>query len=75
MRRTSVRAFFASFVFLAIGIFFISLAGPFYYSTNPIRFSGGGGRPWNHWDYAGIASFVIAASLVVVGLMFLDKDE
>ena len=42
---------------------------------NKIRFSGGGGRDWNLWDYVWISAFVLAASLFVVGTMFANKDD
>lgn len=42
---------------------------------NKIKFSGGGGRDWNLWDYIWISAFVLAASFFVVGLMFANKDD
>lgn len=75
MRRTSVKTFLVSFIFLGLGMFTFNLGEQYYESTNPIRFSHDSGRPFNHWDYLAVSFFVLFISLLVVALMFLSKDE
>lgn len=32
-------------------------------------------RELNHWDYLGISSIALSVALVIVSLMFLDKND
>ena len=75
MRRTSLKAFSLSIGFLSFGLFSMSAAEAYYESTNPIKFGLDFGRPWNHWDYLWLGSFVMFFALLVVSLMFLNKDD
>ncbi|HJS52250.1 MAG TPA: hypothetical protein VJ781_10155 [Pyrinomonadaceae bacterium] len=75
IRRTSIKSFIAALIFLSIYIFAAWSAERYYESTSPIRFGNDFGRPWNPWDYFAVTSVVLSVSLIVVALMFLDKND
>jgi hypothetical protein len=76
MRRTSSKAFIVATGFFFLGVFSIATAEIYDRNIpNKLRFGEAGGRDWNFWDYVGISSFVLAASLFVVGLMYANKDD
>jgi hypothetical protein len=75
MRRTSVKAFIAAAALLAFGILGLDAAEAYDLASNRIRFGLHHGRPWNLWDFVWITSFTLSASLAIVGLMFLNRNE
>lgn len=62
-------------VFFLLGFLAMFLAEQFDRTISRINFGMHSGRPFNHWDYLGIGSFAIFLALLVVSLMFLQKDD
>ena len=75
MRRTSFKTSVAAIGVFLLGFLAMFLADEYDRSIPRISFGIHSGRPFNHWDYLGIGSFVCFRALVVVSLMFLDKDD
>lgn len=75
MRRTSVKTFITAAVFFAVGIMGLNAAEAYDVGLNRLRFGLHHGLPWNLWDFVWTISFALSASLVVVGLMFLNRND
>ena len=75
IQRTSAKALGGALVLLIVGALAMWAADRYYASSNPIRFGGDMGRPWNAFDFLWIPAFVLSAALFVVFLLFLSKDD
>ena len=75
VRRTSIKALAAASVFGLLFLVAGRLAERYYFSTNHISFGMHFGRPWNPWDVVSYGSVILSVSLVIVGLLFLQKDD
>lgn len=75
MRRTSFKTSIAAMGFFMLGFGAMFLAEEYDRTIPRINFGMHSGRPFNHGDYLGIGSFTIFLALLVVSLMFLQKDD
>ena len=79
LKRTSAKSFVIALSLVLVFLGATWAAERYYKSTNPLIFSNHSGqhwsRPWNHWDYVAIPAGVLGATFVVVGFMFLHKDD
>ena len=75
IERTSIRAITGALMLFIVGLLAMWAADWYYASSNPIRFSGDMGRPWNIFDFVWVPAFVLSAALFVVSMMFLSKND
>ena len=75
IRRTSLKALAAAFVFGLLYLVAGRLAEQYYLSTKHIDFGVDFGRPWNPWDVVSYGSLVLSVSLFIVFLLFLQKND
>ena len=74
-RRTSIKALTGALILFILGLLAMWAADWHYASSNPIRFGNDMGRPWNLFDILWVSAFVLSASLFVVSMLFLAKDD
>lgn len=77
MQRTSTKASILAMAFFFAGIALKFAAESYEKVLNPagIKISGGGGRPWNQFDYLAVGCFLFFFALLVVAYMFLAKED
>jgi hypothetical protein len=75
VRRTSIKALAAAFVFGLLYLVASRLAEHYYLGTDHIYFGADFGRPWNPWDVVAYGSLILSIPLVIVCLLFLQKHD
>ena len=75
IKRTSAKTFAVGLTLVILGVFAMDAADGYIVDPKHISFGVDMGRPWNIFDIVWVSSFVLAAALFVVSLLFLSKDD